>query len=107
MKSGVNESSDRQRQREVPKTLLDFSKRIRIMECEANNLADVAELADAQVSEACGGNIVEVQVLSSAPGKTNCEPRKRARFFVCHKIPTGGVFVTGAQFKPNLGENNL
>ena len=31
-------------------------------------LADVAELADAQVSEACDGDIVEVQVLSSAPG---------------------------------------
>ena len=30
-------------------------------------LADVAELADAQVSEACDGDIVEVQVLSSAP----------------------------------------
>ena len=28
---------------------------------------DVAELADAQVSEACDGDIVEVQVLSSAP----------------------------------------
>ena len=28
--------------------------------------ADVAELADAQVSEACDGDIVEVQVLSSA-----------------------------------------
>ena len=95
------------RQLELAETLLDFSKRIRIMECEANNLADVAELADAQVSEACGGNIVEVQVLSSAPGKTNCEPPKRARFFVCHKIATRGVFVTGAQFKPILGENNL
>jgi hypothetical protein len=32
-------------------------------------LADVAELADAQVSEACDGDIVEVQVLSSAPDK--------------------------------------
>jgi hypothetical protein len=31
--------------------------------------ADVAELADAQVSEACDGDIVEVQVLSSAPTK--------------------------------------
>jgi hypothetical protein len=31
------------------------------------HLADVAELADAQVSEACDGDIVEVQVLSSAP----------------------------------------
>jgi len=50
---------------------------------------------------------VEVQVLSSAPGKTNCEPPKRARFFVCHKIGTRGVFVTGAQFKPIPGENNL
>ena len=29
--------------------------------------ADVAELADAQVSEACDGDIVEGQVLSSAP----------------------------------------
>lgn len=33
----------------------------------ATPLADVAELADAQVSEACDGDIVEVQVLSSAP----------------------------------------
>ena len=32
-----------------------------------NFRADVAELADAQVSEACDGDIVEVQVLSSAP----------------------------------------
>jgi hypothetical protein len=37
---------------------------VRIMHCSA----DVAELADAQVSEACDGDIVEVQVLSSAPG---------------------------------------
>jgi hypothetical protein len=34
-------------------------------------LADVAELADAQVSEACDGDIVEVQVLSSAPNTVN------------------------------------
>ena len=45
--------------------------------------ADVAELADAQVSEACDGDIVEVQVLSSAPvfyetGKASSE---WARFF--------------------------
>ena len=33
----------------------------------SRSLADVAELADAQVSEACDGDIVEVQVLSSAP----------------------------------------
>ena len=37
--------------------------------------ADVAELADAQVSEACDGDIVEVQVLSSAPGKVRTETR--------------------------------
>ena len=42
-------------------------ERIRIMAYPA--LADVAELADAQVSEACDGDIVEVQVLSSAPNK--------------------------------------
>ena len=35
------------------------------------SIADVAELADAQVSEACDGDIVEVQVLSSAPGNNN------------------------------------
>ena len=40
------------------------SKWLRIMR-QPN--ADVAELADAQVSEACDGDIVEVQVLSSAP----------------------------------------
>jgi hypothetical protein len=43
---------------------LTLSQRIRIMKL---HLADVAELADAQVSEACDGDIVEVQVLSSAP----------------------------------------
>src|SRR5205807_10033921 len=31
------------------------------------SFGDVAELADAQVSEACDGDIVEVQVLSSPP----------------------------------------
>src|SRR6266481_3010372 len=45
-------------------TLLD---RVRIFEPHA----DVAELADAQVSEACDGDIVEVQVLSSAPNFNN------------------------------------
>ena len=45
--------------------------------------ADVAELADAQVSEACDGDIVEVQVLSSAPNiylTQMGEPVNRARF---------------------------
>ncbi len=49
----------------------------------ATPLADVAELADAQVSEACDGDIVEVQVLSSAPnlrGKMRAL-LTRARFF--------------------------
>ena len=40
--------------------------------------ADVAELADAQVSEACDGDIVEVQVLSSAPTITG-EPVNQTR----------------------------
>jgi hypothetical protein len=43
---------------------LTLCKPIRIMNSPN---ADVAELADAQVSEACDGDIVEVQVLSSAP----------------------------------------
>jgi hypothetical protein len=46
-------------------------------------LADVAELADAQVSEACDGDIVEVQVLSSAPGVSlEGGPAEQARFFI-------------------------
>ena len=43
---------------------LTLARRLRIMHFPH---ADVAELADAQVSEACDGDIVEVQVLSSAP----------------------------------------
>jgi hypothetical protein len=50
--------------------------------------ADVAELADAQVSEACDGDIVEVQVLSSAPVVENGEPVNRARHFSVF-IPCG------------------
>ena len=42
--------------------------------------ADVAELADAQVSEACDGDIVEVQVLSSAPKLLGGEPNWARRF---------------------------
>jgi hypothetical protein len=45
-------------------SFLTLSKPVRIMQ---TTIADVAELADAQVSEACDGDIVEVQVLSSAP----------------------------------------
>ena len=41
--------------------------------------ADVAELADAQVSEACDGDIVEVQVLSSAP--TDHDKSKKNRSY--------------------------
>ena len=44
--------------------------------------ADVAELADAQVSEACDGDIVEVQVLSSAPNGLR-RARSAARLFIC------------------------
>ena len=44
-------------------------------------LADVAELADAQVSEACDGDIVEVQVLSSAPSKLSANPNPARRFY--------------------------
>ena len=53
------------------------------------SLADVAELADAQVSEACDGDIVEVQVLSSAPDcyKDEASPViSRARFILCDLI---------------------
>ena len=45
-------------------------------------LADVAELADAQVSEACDGDIVEVQVLSSAPSMHAANPTNGFAFFL-------------------------
>ena len=72
-----------------------------------HSLADVAELADAQVSEACDGDIVEVQVLSSAPRHNffGGSVKRTRRFFVCntgrvilssknicHGISTPGVF---------------
>ena len=66
------------------------------MSCPA--FADVAELADAQVSEACDGDIVEVQVLSSAPNINrsyrSC-PSYRTYFFSlknnCHGFSDAGV----------------
>ena len=51
------------------------SQCIRIMQL---HFADVAELADAQVSEACDGDIVEVQVLSSAPNTWKEPVKKRS-----------------------------
>lgn len=81
------------------------SKLVRIM---APVLADVAELADAQVSEACDGDIVEVQVLSSAPSNNffGGSVKRTRRFSLvtqgeqyflkvkifCHGFPTPGVF---------------
>jgi hypothetical protein len=69
----------------------------------------VAELADAQVSEACDGDIVEVQVLSSAPTFPSLEgePARAGSLFVlpfvvlialpdqenCHRKLRHGVFV--------------
>jgi hypothetical protein len=72
---------------------------IRIMSYLA--LADVAELADAQVSEACDGDIVEVQVLSSAPKKTiqRLHEYQRNLWMVfsskifCHGFSEAGVLV--------------
>jgi DNA-binding protein Fis len=46
----------------------------------------VAELADAQVSEACDGDIVEVQVLSSAPNTTIHSPQASCGWFFIAKI---------------------
>ena len=49
----------------------------------------MAELADAQVSEACDGDIVEVQVLSSAPNTTiHCSQASRGWFFLAKIIVT-------------------
>jgi hypothetical protein len=44
--------------------------------------AEVAELADAQASGACGRKVVEVQILSSAPPSRN--PHKYERFLSLH-----------------------
>ncbi len=64
-------------------------------------LADVAELADAQVSEACDGDIVEVQVLSSAPELwfKKSEPIHLARFFCPH-----GTFGPNGPWGGQVGE---
>ena len=63
-------------------------------------LADVAELADAQVSEACDGDIVEVQVLSSAPNRNHKHRSyKSYRTYLfalknnCHGFSDAGVLV--------------
>ena len=48
--------------------------------------ADVAELADAQVSEACDGDIVEVQVLSSAPNGSLGELDCSSPFYMSRQI---------------------
>lgn len=58
---------------EVPKSGLLDTPEPRSHNGQRHSLADVAELADAQVSEACDGDIVEVQVLSSAP-KNSANP---------------------------------
>src|ERR1043165_163459 len=68
------------------------------------HLADVAELADAQVSEACDGDIVEVQVLSSAPIQpfTGLKHPVDGFFFAknnCHGFSEAGVLVNRGQFR--------
>lgn len=52
----------------------------------------MAELADAQVSEACDGDIVEVQVLSSAPNHNFTPPKIQAKN-ICHGFSELGVLV--------------
>ena len=47
-------------------------------------LGDVAELADAQVSEACDGDIVEVQVLSSPPCFWASPDNRDSPFLICY-----------------------
>ena len=63
-------------------------------------LADVAELADAQVSEACDGDIVEVQVLSSAPKIKRGESHGLALFlgieYLTHQVPGPSQVPAGA-----------
>ena len=54
-----------------------------------NSFADVAELADAQVSEACDGDIVEVQVLSSAPRVCKASPQAGSLFLLLNFGTTG------------------
>jgi DNA-binding protein Fis len=70
-------------------------------------LADVAELADAQVSEACGGNIVEVQVLSSAPSLTNREPARRLAFLFATRRPVAVFSYQEPKYSAYPGENKM
>ena len=66
--------------------------------------ADVAELADAQVSEACGGNIVEVQVLSSAPNRSG-EFAPATRFLFATRLPPAVFSYQEPKNQPTPGEN--
>ena len=63
----------------------------------------MAELADAQVSEACGGNIVEVQVLSSAP-KTNREPRPGGSLLFATRLPLAVFWYQEPEYSTYPGE---
>ena len=56
---------------------------------KANHPADVAELADALDSGSSKGNLVEVQVLSSAPNKTNYPARQRRDDLAVWTRPAG------------------
>ena len=72
------------------------------MLAQAHKFADVAELADAQVSEACGGNIVEVQVLSSAPNK-RIASRFRLAFLFATRTPLAVFWYQEPENKPTQG----
>jgi hypothetical protein len=58
----------------------------------------VAELADAQVSEACDGDIVEVQVLSSAPKIKKASRDKSRLAFVCEEYQNRERTVPDCRF---------
>ena len=69
------------------------------------HFADVAELADAQVSEACDGDIVEVQVLSSAP-KTRMRARsRRLAFLFVTRSPFAVFSYQEPEYSAYPGEN--
>ncbi len=113
--------STSERQAVLPKTGVLDTLQTHSHNGRAINLADVAELADAQVSEACDGDIVEVQVLSSAPKTPFGEPRSELpigvrRFFLlaflgssplatkksCHGTYRSGVLVLRGQSKRSV-----
>ena len=115
----IGDGEDQVQGSEVPKSGVLDTPEPHSHNGQRHSLADVAELADAQVSEACDGDIVEVQVLSSAP-KNSANPSIGFAVLIysqnplpagnkksCHGIYQSGVLVIRGQSERGVLMMNL